>query len=512
MPNKQSSTDWWQVAHTVIGICIMMFGRYIPSPELVVASSEKLISMGFPQVDGGVMLSITPMGMTLVTLFAGVVYLWGLVNTLWPGFLGVVVLGFSGYAPMSKVLSDFLGNPMLVMIFFLLIFAAALIKSNVSVYFARWLMTHRIVHGRPWALTAMILVTTYLVAFFEQTTACFLIWPALYTIFEHAGYKKGDTYVSCMLVNTIIMALLSFATDPIKGGAFYLLSNMFSLAATNPQLHAVPLNLAAYLLFGFTISALSIVLILLTMRFVFRVDVSPLKNINPDILAKEELPPMNLRQKLMLVLFFLYAVWLITPGIIGTGNPVGLFMNQNAFAGSLMLVLCISFIHIDKKPLADICVTNAVYPWRIFFLIGVAFLLGSAMISKGTNVTIFMEYLLRGMLFGLSYTMLTVAVVVIGLVMTNFCNSVVFGLVLTPVLLAVCQAFEYSAGPILACFFYIVLVAACTPAASPFAAILYDNAEWIEGKDVLLHSVVSSVLVAIVVIAVGLPLAMVLFG
>lgn len=511
MEKTRGAIDATQLVHTIIGISIMVFGRYIPPPSMVVESSERLIEMGFPQVEGGVLLAITPLGMTIIMLFVGVVYMWGLVNTLWPGFLGVIMLGLSGYAPMPKVLSEFMGNPMLVMIFFLLIFAAALIKSNVSVYLARWLMTHPIVRGRPWVFTAVIFLTTYLIAFFEQTTACFLIWPALYAIFDHVGYKRGDKYVSLMLVNTIIMALLSFASDPVKGGAFYLLTNMQSLAASNPNLHVQPLNIAAYVGFGVLVSLVSIAVILLLMRFVFRVDVAPLKNFNPDILKREQLPPMNIRQKIILGLFFSYAAWLILPGLIGTDNAVGSFMSRNAFAGSISIVLLLSAIQIDGKPVADITVTNAVYPWRVFFLIGVAFLLGGAMIGKGTNVTIFMEYYLRHLLNGMSYTALTAVVVIIGIVMTNFCNSVVFGLVLTPVLLAVCQAFNFAAGPVLACFFYIVLVAACTPAASPFAAILYDNAEWISARDVGFYSVASSIVVALVILFVGFPMALVMF-
>ena len=511
MEKARTPIDLSQLIHTIIGISIMVFGRYVPSPTMVVEPSERLLGMGFPMVDGGVLLSITPLGMTIIMLFVGVVYMWGFVNTLWPGFLGVLMLGFSGYAPMPKVLSEFMGNPMLVMIFFLLIFAAALIKSNVSVYLARWLLTHPIVRGRPWVFTAMIFLTTYIIAFFEQTTACFLIWPALYTIFDHVGYKKGDKYVSVMLANTIIMALLSFASDPVKGGAFYLLSNMQSLVSSNAHLAGQPLNIAAYMGFGVCISLISIGIILLLMRFVFRVDVSPLGAFDPDILKREQLPPMNIRQKIILGLFFGYAVWLILPGIIGTGNVVGKFLSQNAFAGSLIIVLMLSAIHIDKKPVADITVTNAVYPWRIFFLIGVAFLLGGAMIGKGTNVTIFMEYALRNLLNGMSYTALTVVVVLIGIIMTNFCNSVVLGLVLTPVLMAVCQAFNFNAAPVLACFFYAVLVAACTPAASPFAAILFDNAEWISTRDASVYAVASSAVVALVVLLIGFPVALMLF-
>lgn len=497
--------------HMAIGIGIMLFGRYLPCPSMVVESSERLIGMGLPQVDGGVLISVTPLGMTTLTIFAGVIYLWATVDTLWPGFLGVLVLGFSDYAPMPVVLGKFMGNPMVVMMFFLFIFAAALIKSNVSAWFARWFMTRDFVRGRPWVFTATILLTSYVVAFFEQTTACFLIWPALYAIFNQAGFKKGDLYVSLMLVYTIIMALLSFASDPIKAGAFVLITNLMSLAANNPALHAPVLNAAAYLFFGVTISLISIACLLLMMRFVFRVDVSPLRGVDPDVLKREPLPPLTRGQKAILVLFFLYAAWLLLPGVIGTANPVGGFLSQNALGGTLLVVLLMSVIRVDGKPVADLTSSGAAYPWRIFFLIAVAFLLGGAMTGKGTNLTIYMEYLLRGALAGMGITALTITVICIGIVLTNFCNSVVLGLVLTPVLLAVCHAFGFTAAPVMACFIFIVLVAACTPAASPFAAILYGNSDWISVRDVGVHAVIASVVVTVVIIAVGIPLSRILF-
>ena len=85
------------------------------------------------------------------------------------------------------------------------------------------------------------------------------------------------------------------------------------------------------------------------------------------------------------------------------------------------------------------------------------------------------------------------------------------GLILTPVLLAMCNAFAVDAGPLLACFIYAVLIAACTPAASPFAAILFGNSEWLTPPVIVRYSVISSVLIAGIVIVVGIPLAMLLF-
>ncbi|WP_421899751.1 SLC13 family permease [Maridesulfovibrio sp.] len=500
-----------ELVHMFVGIGIMLFGRMLPAPSIIVDASEKMINMGFPQVDGGVLISITPVGMTVITLFVGVVYLWTTVDTMWPSFLGVILLGMSNYAPMPVVLKQFMGNPMVVMIFFLFIFAAILVKSNISTYLARWFMAHPKVQGRPWLFTASILLATYFVAFLEQVTACFLMLPVLFIVFEAVGFKKGDKYVTFMVTNVIIMALLSFASDPIKGGAFYLLANLQSLAGKATDLNVVPINLAAYLGFAFIISFTCIGVILLLMRFVFRVDVSPLEKIDMNAINKEELPPLSAAQKIIVGLFLFYAVWLLLPGIIGRDNLLGAFMAQNAMAGTMMVTFLACFIRVGGKPVADLHETGQAFSWRTFFLIATAFLLGGAMSGKGTNISIFMEYLLRDHLSGLGMTMLSVAVIILGIAITNFFNSVVAGLVLSPVLLAIANAFGFNAAPVLACFFYVVLIAAATPAGSPFGAILFDQPKWISKKDAAAHAVLMSGVVVAVLIVVGIPLANTIF-
>ncbi|HIW00212.1 MAG TPA: hypothetical protein H9894_03365 [Candidatus Desulfovibrio intestinipullorum] len=503
--------DFAKMVHIVIGLLIMVSGYFLPQISKVVPANEKLIAMGLPVVDGQVTLQVTEMGMIITMTFLAVVYLWTFVDTIWPSLLGIAALIFSNYAPAPKILSMFLGNPMVVMIFFLCIFASAIVHSGLASWIARFLTTREFVNGRPWVFTATLLLTTYIVAFFDQTTAVFLMWPVLYAVFEQAGFRKGDKYVSIMVVYICIMALLSFASDPFKGGAFYLVSNLQSIAATSTGLNAEPLDLLAYFSFAQVVSLTSIAILLLLMRFVFRVDVSPLKNINTDMLRREPLPPMSPSQKVVLFTFLGYALWLLLPSIIGTDNAVGAFLQKNNMTGSLMAVLAISVIFIKGKPAIDITLSNAHFPLRVFLLIAVAMLLGGIMTGKGTNVALVMEYTLRDLLTGMDYTMLTVAVAGLGIVLTNFCNSVVLGLMLTPVLLAVSNAFGYSSGPIMACFIYAVLIAACTPAASPFAALLFGQTRWASTGVMIKHAVIASAVVYGVVVCVGMPLAFLIF-
>ncbi|MCB2214777.1 SLC13 family permease [Desulfofustis glycolicus] len=510
MKNTKQSFNVSMLIHSLIGISLMVFGRFVPPPSIAVPVNDKLQAAGIPLDGGAHQLAITAEGMVIIGLFLGVVYLWTFVDSLWPSFLGVALFGMTSHMAMPQVLNQFMGNPMTVMLFFLFMFAAILMRSNISAYLARWFMTHPIVRGRPWAFTAMILIGTYFVAMLEQTTACFLMWPALYIVFDYVGFKRGDTYVTLMIVNTMMVALLSFATDPFKGGAFYLLNNM-SMIADNAPGDVVPVNIALYLLFSVVISFVSIAVILLFMRYVYRVDVSPLRKIDPEILKKDELPPFSIQQKLILGLFFLYALWLLLPGIIGKDNVLGGFLAANSLAASLVIVFLATAIRVGGKPLANLPETNQSYPWRTFILIATAFMLGNSMTGPGTNVTLYMEFFLKTHLAGLNELALTVLIIALAIVVTNFCNSVVAGLIFTPVILALCSGLGFAATPIIVCFFFIVLIAAVTPAASPFAAILYDNPEWISRRNVALNTLVSSALIMGVVIVVGIPLSRALF-
>lgn len=499
------------LVHTLIGLTIMFSGHFLPCPAMVVETSDKLLALNLPQVDGGLQLGITRTGMIVSMIFFGVIYLWTFVDTIWPGLVGLLALIFSGFAPAPKVMQMFLGNPMVVMLFFLFMVAAAIVYSNLAGWLARYLMTRDFIKGRPWVLTTTFLITTYLVAFLDQVSATFLMWPILYAIFREVGFKKGDRYVTIMTVYVIIVILLCFASDPFKGGAMYLVSNLQHLAASDSGLAAPPLNIALYLCFGLIISVCCIALLLFLLRFVFRADVTPLKRLDPAALRKEPLPPLNGVQKLVLIDFLLYVLWLLLPAIIGTGNPVGAFLQKNSMAGSLLAATLLTVVFVKGRPVVDIHASNTQYPWRVFLLIAVAMLLGGMMTGPGTNVALYMEYALRNLLGGMDATTFSIVVVLIGIIFTNFCNSVVLGLVLTPVLLAVANAFNISSAPMMACFIYAVLIAACTPAASPFAALLYGQTDWIDRRDIGRYTVISSALVVLVVIVVGIPLARVLF-
>ena len=99
------------IINTVIGIGIMFLGYVLPCPSMTVPVNDALVAAGFPVVDGNAVITITRMGMVNAMIFLGVVYLWTFVDTLWPCFLGVLMLAFSGFTPLPRCSIPSSANP-----------------------------------------------------------------------------------------------------------------------------------------------------------------------------------------------------------------------------------------------------------------------------------------------------------------------------------------------------------------------------------------------------------------
>lgn len=53
---------------------------------------------------------ITPMGMRILGIFIGAIYLWSVAGVVWPALLAIVAYGMSGYVNMSAAISSGMGN------------------------------------------------------------------------------------------------------------------------------------------------------------------------------------------------------------------------------------------------------------------------------------------------------------------------------------------------------------------------------------------------------------------
>ena len=165
-------------------------------------------------------------------------------------------------------------------------------------------------------------------------------------------------------------------------------------------------------------------------------------------------------------------------------------------------------VQIAGKPLLVFSESMKRFNWSTYFLIGSAILLGNTLTSESTGVSAFLNSVLMPIFKNVPVSAFAIIIMLLTVVLTNLCNSFVIGLLLQPVIATFCMASGMNSAPVTALMILFVLSsAAITPAASPFAAMLFGNKEWLEPKEIYKYTLMFIGLELIVVLAISLPAA-----
>lgn len=469
-----------------------------------------IIMLGFRFVPMGVLPNVTKIGLQVMGVFIGTIYLWSTIDPSVASLTSIVMLAFTDFAPAGNIMMSAFGNPTVVQMFFLMIFMGGLTNRRLTVYIARWIMTRKMIEGRPWIFTLVMLLGTYVMSVFIGAFApIFLFWPVLYGIFDEVGFKKTDAYPKVMIVGIVIAALIGFPVPPYMANGLALLGNYRGLLANFPALASmdgVMISNASYFIGCFVIGLLLIVVTVLIMKFIFRPDVEPLKKISIEMLEKNPLPPMTMSQKTYGIFLCIFIFVMLVPSLL-PNLPILNFLNANSLIMPMVLVTILVLLSFEDGPVLKLNeVMGKDFAWPTYLLCTSAILLGSVLTNEATGITAFLNTVLSPVFAGISGGMFTIVLLLFAIVLTNICNSLVIGMILQPVVLTYCVNTGVNPAPIITLLiFTVLLTAACTPAASPFAAMMFGNKEYLTSGDVYKYSTVFVVIEFIVIIIVGIP-------
>lgn len=482
---KQVNVSARTLMHSAIGVGIMIFFRFLP--------------LNLPE--------ITDIGMEVLGIFIGTLYLWTTVDPGWASLMSIAMLGFSHFAPMPQLLQQCFGNATLVQIFFLMIMSGALVYYKITAYIGRFFLTRKFSNGKPWVLTFVICTGSFFLAAFVNTfTAIFLFWPVLYGMFDEVGYKKGDALPRIMLTLVVVSALIGFPVAPFMQNGLALLSNF--AAITEKMMGApVQVNNAAYISVAIIMGFCMITGCILFSKFVLRPDTKKLQNFDVNLMNRNPLPPMSLQQKLVGGGFVVLVLSMLLPSLFPT-LPGMAFLGANSNGLALFATALLAALIVKDKSVLDISeVLKNNFNWPSYFIIAAAILIGSVMTNESTGVSAFLKVILSPIFQGLSPFAFTIFLLVMAGILTNLCNSLVIGMILQPVVVTYCLETGAAPQPIVTLLIiFVLLSAAITPAASPFAAILHSNKEWVPTKYVYMYTIPFVLIELAIVMIIGLPL------
>ena len=482
MQQTEHRRNYWYLIHSIIGISLMLFFRFLPTPA-----------------------PITPVGMEVIGIFLGVIYLWTTCDSIWPSLMGIAFLGMSSYAPMNTILMNFLGDSTVVQMLFIMVLVGAVVQSGLTNYIGRWFLTRKVINGRPWVFSFMLLLGVYVLAFLSSAFApTFLFWPILYGIFKELHYKPGDKYPTLMLIAVVITAIFGVASAPFKDVPLILLSNYKNISG-------IEVNYASYMSLTIPLSFSCLVGLILFMKYILKPDVTNLKAIHTEMFSKNPLPALTLKHKILAAAFGLFIIFMLLPGILPAGS-IQHFFNENKFGFAVLLVGILCSLKLDGKFVIDYqTVMSSQIQWSTVFLIAAALTIGNALTSEVTGVTPFLKQTLTPIFGGTSEIIFIAMILLIGIILTNLCNSAVIGMIFIPIIFTFCGTMGISANSIVSLFIFLVLMALVTPAASPYAALIHGNKTWFKTSDVYKYTSIISIAMLLIILIVGIPLSKLVF-
>lgn len=455
--------------------------------------------------------SLEPVGMKVLGIFLGLLYGWTFIGFIWPSLLGIIALGFSGYATVPEVLSAGMGNiTVTVFVVFLMIMAGYVDKVGLTTWIANWFISRKIAINRPWVLSLLIFLCVYVLgATVSIFAAILLLWSIFYKICDITGYKPFEKYTVFMLVGIVFSASLGFAIFPFKAVQITAL-NALATASNG----AVVVNEAAFTILNIIMSLIILLLYVCFGKFILRVDISRLEG-KGDMFEHLRGQKMNTDQKVALVFLAYFFFAMFAPSIFSTESGIGWFFNSLGQAGSLVLGLgVLALIRINGKSPLNVADAARSIQWDVFIMFIATMPISSAMSSGEVGVMKFIVDVINPLFGNMSPIVFCVVFIVVMAVLTQFTHNFVLAAMVPGILYGFCVQFGLDAGMIelmMTLFTFAISIAIATPGGSTASALIFANTEWIHIKSAYKYTFIAALISILINIIVGFPVGSLLF-
>ncbi len=445
---------------------------------------------------------ITALGMKVVGVFAGMVYGWSTLGLIFPSLLGLCIFAVSGSIPINQLFMEGFGNNVVVLLIFIFIFAAAITEAGIGEFIATWLITRRAMLGRPWLLTAIFFLAAFLTSAAVNSFGSMIIcWGILYDLCKKVGYKPGEAWPAFMVFGITISAILG-------SGSFAFKTIPMLVIGVYEKIGGTAIDFLAFSFVFWTLSFLVMTGVFLLGRVVFRLDVTPLKNVNDSMFNKDCLI-LNKFQKVNLLFLVILIVALLLPSLLPASWFLAVVLNKLGSAGIIlaivMLMLC---IRVEGRPLADFPKLAAKgILWEPIILTAVALPICNAMLADDAGIKAWLVQTLQPVFMGKSVMVFALLSFSLAMLLTNFANNGMTALIFLPVVVSFAGLLGINPTVMTVLLIFTVHIALITPAACPMAGLMFSNTSYITPKEIYRYGFPLLIWTLAVIILIGIPLA-----
>ncbi len=450
---------------------------------------------------------LTSYGMKAIGIFVGLIFGWCAIGMIWPSIVGILAMAALGILPINQVLATGWGSPTMLLIFFMMMLSKNLEQAGISNFIARWFISRKFTLGRPWILSYMLLIAIALISTLTSAVATILLgWAIFYGVASEIKAQKYDQYTVFMIIGIVLASSLGNGLFPFRTVGIVAFALM-------EQISGYTLNNMLYTVWAFIMCFIMLAIYLLMGKFVFRINVDALKEIDKDYFSATDLS-LDKKQKVMLGLMILLVILMLAPSVTPSDWFINIIYNNisaTGIAALMCLLMCI--IHINGEPLMEPKkVIKDGVSFDVMFLGATILPLANGVFSsEEAGINAFLAQYLAPIVEGKPIFIFLALAVIIATVVTNFVIDVTVPTILFPAFYPIGIVMGVPPVPLMVLIVYACYMALLMPSASPMAAMMFGNSEWVRTKDIY-HYCGTFIFVAMVLCCLNIPVVIAIFS
>ena len=442
---------------------------------------------------------LTEIGVGVLGTFIGAVYGWIMIDMLWPSVLALVGIGIS--IGMNNMMTASFGSLVIVSMIVCMMAIGPAMKNGAFTWLAMKLLTNPAFAGKGWTILTVILLLAWLVGNFNPIIMMMIFASFMISMFEQVGVKKDDKLVVFMFLAVAYQLMRGQILFPFMG------TGLTYMQAYNNMFPNVPMPMNSYLTLMIIMGLFMLVVLLLLMKFVFRVDVSPLANYKPT----QQIPPATKGQKLALGVFVVFLGVMIAAVFLP--GKIGATINAITVVGVGMMLGCLVPLIKDEsgKPLGNLEELLHLVNWGQIMMVGYIMVVSTQMMMPTTGITTMMANIMKP--FMAFPPMVFIGfVMVFCLVLTNVANNMLAAILCMPFLVNFGMMIGMNPVAMVCLMFILTEFALATPAASPVTGVAFSYTNWVSSGKMMKYGILLSVILFAVFMLVGFPIANFVFA
>jgi len=415
------------------------------------------------------LFGLPEVGMQVLGIFLGLIWLWSVAEIIWPSILGVVALGMSDYCSMNDAILNGLGQSTIWQMLMVMMLIGAINESGCGTVIANKLLSIKFTKGRPVLFVWVFLIGFMTMAVFIGMLATVLLsWGVIVNICNRAGYQKGDKFFTLFMIGDFLATNFGTTVLPFKGVKLSLLKAFSNITGNE-------IEYFTYMAFTYFSGVLTVTLFVLLMRYIFKADFSKIEGIDASQLALGE-TKFSTEGKIYLGAFAVALAYILISSFVKIDNAFYVWLTSAGSASIFAIIVGIlSMVKYNGNPLINFKKLSKHIEWSGIFICASAIQVASALVNESCGVLDLITSTLTPLFSNFTGYIFVVAVVVVSAVLTNVANNIAVGMLMLPLVMGFAQPLGLNINLIGILIAFTVQNAWMLPGASAPAALLHGN-------------------------------------